>query len=78
MPAASKVKMGGNGKKKKANRNTYVTRKFHAVVVSPINVILTRNVINVNQKCNTHHRCNKLLKTNVIIWLTIKFNKFRP
>ena len=69
---------GNEKKKKKANRNTYVNRKFHVVVVSLINVILTRNVINVNQKCNTHHRCNKLLKTNVIIWLTIKFNKFRP
>ena len=78
MPSASKVKMSGNEKKKrkKANRNTYVTRKFHVVVVSPINVIinhviLTGNVIKIN------HKCNKLLTINVIIWLTIKLNHKR-
>ena len=88
MPAATKMKMRGIKKKKRANRNTYdisstkrVTRKFHVVVVSPINVIinhingiLTINVIKVNHKCNTHtinvikinHKCSKLLTINII------------
>ena len=52
MPAASKVKIGNGKKKKKANRNTYLTRKFHVVVVSPISVI-------VNHKCSTNQKCNK-------------------
>ena len=36
------------------------------MVVSPINVMLTINVIKVSHECNTHHKCNKLLTINVI------------
>ena len=42
------------------------------MVVSPINVMLTINVIKVSHKCNTHYKCNKLLTINVIMHQSIE------